>query len=169
MSTPESVNRKDGVGRDVYYLTARTLDSITGPDFPGRYFTLFIAADFSVYNVGDLNNLAKKMLDAGVVYVCTWGNDCEKMHDIFDEIIVEREIDKGGDGTCILTTWHSKDTLDEALWFALCSAFPDDKYKDMCRSILAMTIGDTTGDLVRTRLMDIQKLNRDILNDSSNG
>jgi len=168
MSTPESVNQKDGVGRDVYYLRARTLGSITGPEFPGRYFTLFIAADFSVFNVDELNNFAKKMLDAGVVYVCTWGNDCERMHDIFDEIIVEREKDKGY-GSCIMTTWHSKDTVDEALWFALNSAFPDDEYTDACRSILVLAVGDEAGEMVRTRLLDVQKFNRDILNDSSNG
>ncbi len=40
-----------------------------------------------------------------------------------------------------MSTWHSEESLSEALWFLLFNAFPDDAYSDECRSAVAITIG----------------------------
>jgi hypothetical protein len=43
----------------------------------------------------------------------------------------------------IMTTWHEKDSLDEALWFFLTTAWPDDAYSDNCKSSLAIVVGNS--------------------------
>jgi hypothetical protein len=40
-----------------------------------------------------------------------------------------------------MTTWHSEDSLAEAILFALISAWPDSHYEDGCASTLAIAIG----------------------------
>ncbi len=79
------------------------------------------------------------MIEHGAIWVCTWGTDCERIHDTFDEADV-------GDGTkdsseFIMTTWHTDDSLDEVVDFFLTCAFPLDQHLDTC-SWVAITIGD---------------------------
>ena len=61
-----------------------------------------------------LARVGESFLDAGLVVVCVWGPDCERVHDVFDEVYV-------GDGTIerdspMMSTWH-----DENLWKMLSS------------------------------------------------
>jgi hypothetical protein len=63
-----------------------------------------------------------------------------------------------------MTTWHSKDSLDEALWFFMHNAFPDDGYVNSTRSALAISVGNPAwGKQIRCRLADVHSLNRDVI------
>jgi len=56
----------------------------------------------------------------------------------------------------IMTTWHDKDSLDEALWFFVYSAYPEDGYWDTTRAGLAISIGRTDwSEQIWRRLSDI--------------
>ena len=62
------------------------------------------------------DQLLNDMIDARVLLFCSVGKDCERWHDVMDEIIV-------GDGTTeldfdMMTTWHTNETLDEVIEFA---------------------------------------------------
>jgi hypothetical protein len=62
-----------------------------------------------------------------------------------------------------MTTWHEEDSLDEALWFLVSRAFPDDGYQNTSRSALAISIGYPAWDeQIRRRLADVAALARDI-------
>jgi len=60
------------------------------------------------------------------------GPDCERVHDCFDEAMVLKE---GREITVdnVITTWHSRETLSEALCFFINSAFPDQSLEETCR------------------------------------
>ena len=45
------------------------------------------------------------------------------------------------DDSTIMTTWHNNESLEEAIWFTLNVAFPDDRFFDECRSVVAVCIG----------------------------
>lgn len=81
---------------------------------------------------------AEQLLRKGAVYVCAWGPDCERVHDCFDEIIASKALESSD--KVIMTTWHSKEGLEDALWFFLNVAYPDDAFKPDCRQWIAVAI-----------------------------
>jgi hypothetical protein len=104
------------------------------------HFVLLVAADFEASSV-DLDTLSQRILDAGCVYFCAWGNGCERVHDCVDETIVVREL-AGYPPSNIMTTWHSADSLEEAVEFAVVSAEPDDQYVAGCGAVVLATVGN---------------------------
>jgi predicted transcriptional regulator len=61
------------------------------------------------------------------------------MHDFVDETIVIRELE-GHAPSNIMTTWHSADSLEEAVEFAVVSAEPDDQYVAGCGAVVLATV-----------------------------
>jgi hypothetical protein len=59
------------------------------------------------------------LVKSGCLYAVAWGVDCEAWHDSFDDANL-REFDYGDipDDRFVMTTWHSKEPLSEAFWFA---------------------------------------------------
>ncbi len=96
-------------------------------EFPTEYVVLFWAADFRLIAGSEIVDLAKSLLFKGIHYVCCWGPECEKAHDCFDEAKVILEIDNGFERH-VMTTWHSDESLDEALWFCIYNATPEDEF-----------------------------------------
>ena len=114
-------------------------------EFPMNPLTLFIAADSSKVSAAEISDIAEKLLQRGLRYVCTWGPDCERVHDIFDETIV-------GDGSETynfqpMTTWHDE-PFGEALYFFLSSAHVEDKIANAAS--FAVRIGDPPNSLPLT-------------------
>ena len=127
--------------RHVYVLPLEDLAEFPEQlDVGSPRFVLFLAADFSA-TLMDRGALSDRIIDAGCVYFCAWGTGCERMHDIFDDSVVVRELDGGGIGT-IMTTWHDKEPLEEAAKFALVMAEPDDHYAEGCNAVVLATAGD---------------------------
>ncbi len=130
--------------RNVFHLALPRLEA-----FPAHLpmlspkFTLFLACDSRNIPLSALDTFAKMALAQGAVYVCTWGPDCERVHDIFDEAIVERVLDSGkaaSPRSTITTTWHHGETLEEALDFFLTAAAPGDDYAAGCEAALVISV-----------------------------
>jgi len=152
------------IGNDIYdrqicYLNVaefRTLPSKY--DLPSVNFVLFLACDAAGLPVDEIYDWAYEIINNGLSYVCLWGEDCERVHDIIDEAIVMREIESGIELPLIMTTWHTNDTLDEALWFALYNTLDDD-FPDS-NVVLVANVGDGERDInLRKRLADLEELN----------
>lgn len=153
--------------RDLIYTFAPNLSEVSkDKELFSKHFILFVACDFSKYTIDELSSFAEKMLDEGAVSISTWGKNCEKMHDIFDETLIYRkEVEKLG-FPHIVTTWHEKDSLDEALWFALNTAFAVEEYEETCKSTLIAAVGNEDWNkLLRFRLSDIESFNEEMLKD----
>ena len=106
----------------------------------GKHCVLFLAMDARPLSVNEISNIANWALDQGAVYLCVWGLDCERVHDIIDEVVCNRNPDET-DEDVIMTTWHEDEALDEALWFAVNSAFPAGAYEETCKTLVAIAVG----------------------------
>jgi hypothetical protein len=103
-----------------------------------RHFLLFLAVDATDIQNEELGTVAKALLQAGMVYLCAWGPDCERVHDLFDE---ERDPDEV-DNRIVMTTWHSKESLFDALSFFVNRAFPADGFQADSFSWIAISVGN---------------------------
>ncbi len=127
-------------------------------ELPSRHFLCFLAADFTRLSDGAIIKLANSLVDAGASYFVCWGPDCERSHDLIDDLtlLVSPEAQ---DDSIIMTTWHAEESLIEALFFLLCSAWPDRGYEDTTTCIVAVSVGG--GDVaaeIRQSLADPETL-----------
>ncbi|MGB4773837.1 MAG: hypothetical protein WBP45_01575 [Daejeonella sp.] len=82
------------------------------------------------------SKLADKCIDNDVLYVCAAGQYCELIHDIFDETIVAKQMEKEDESTrssndvedSPMTTWHTN--FSEGFWFAIITAYHELKSID---------------------------------------
>lgn len=106
---------------------------------PSRHFVCLLAWDADRIPANTIASVATRLLEAGAVYVCTWGRDCERVHDVVDEVIVATDLEsKNG---VIMTTWHSSEALADAIWHAMFTAFPAQAYEATCTATLGLSIG----------------------------
>jgi len=63
----------------------------------------------------ELDSMVEQFLADGVAFVGVVGEDCSRVEDIIDELVVGDGTD---DGRYILTSSHAGETIDDALEFA---------------------------------------------------
>ena len=102
-------------------------------EIPSKRFRLFVAANITDVSTQTVSDFALTALSQGMVYLCSWGPDCERFHDIVDEVLVEDDIGEqkfAGPNTSdvVITTWHAKDSLEDAIDFFATSAVPTDGF-----------------------------------------
>jgi hypothetical protein len=110
-------------------ILLRELKWPTSLQWSGSRFRLFVAGDFSNVGIVAVSEFASTALSRGMVYFCAWGSDCERFHDIVDEVLVKDEIGKHAfagpsANDTVMTTWHEHETLEQALDFFVTSAVP---------------------------------------------
>jgi hypothetical protein len=66
-----------------------------------------------------IGRVMEELLNRGCHYILCWGPDCERVHDIFEEMHVWMHIDDIDSVPLRMSTWHSKEPLYDPLWFAL--------------------------------------------------
>jgi len=101
----------------------------TNLQIPSKRFRLFVAADTNSSTTEVIERFVEAVLKAGMVYFSAWGPDCERFHDIVDEVVVSDQIGDRlftgpNEGDTIMTTWHEDETLDEACDFFTNLAIP---------------------------------------------
>ena len=98
----------------VYSDAVQRVEDLLEIDFPSEKVILFLAGDYSNIDSQLIAEIGKGLIAKELVYVCTWGPDCEKAHDAFDRgsYKYEKETQKEFH---LMTSWHEKDTLEEAL------------------------------------------------------
>jgi hypothetical protein len=144
-----------GLGRDLFLAeVARVQDWPGEIEQPDPYFVLFVAADVREIDDDVLDAFARKLLTQGAACVCAWGFGCERTHDRFDWVEIDRN-PGFDDEDVILTSVHEDESLDEALWYALFTAWPAPKYEDRCDATLAIAVGDDEwAEQIRRRMGD---------------
>lgn len=106
-------------------------------------FLCLIAWDARTASVDEISRVARALLGRGAVYVCAWGPNCERVHDIIDEEHVGPNPSPEVSGV-VMTTWHANESLAEAIRFALVDACPHEYYAENCGSTLGVSIGSST-------------------------
>jgi hypothetical protein len=138
-------------------VSLSTADSLT--DLPalikpsGAHFVLLLALDATKLEADLIHTVAEALLNKGMVYACVWRPDCERVHDTIDQAIIQRNPDETN-GNVVMTTWHDKDPISEAVWFFLNCAWPADDYVHTCSDWIAAVIGNPAWEAeVRAKLL----------------
>ena len=133
---------RDIHNRELYLMSVDSFSEIFPlPVREKSHFGLLLAMDGRKDIVGDLGEVPERLINEGLAYLCVWGPDCSRIHDIFDEVNVHIEV-KTGKEFPIMTTWHEKESLDEALWFILYCAIPYDELVDKCSTSYIISVGN---------------------------
>lgn len=100
------------------------------------HFACLLAWEAVGVDASEITTIAENLLDAGCVYFVCWGPDCERVHDIIDEVIAVRQPVYDS----VMTTWHNDMPLPEAIWYFLNNTWPDEEYFDTCKAGLGIAI-----------------------------
>ncbi|HEX2882321.1 MAG TPA: hypothetical protein VHO25_22530 [Polyangiaceae bacterium] len=133
--------RDDGKGTShhLFLIEADSSSDLQAwPQLPSEHFISMIVWD-APSSREDVLAVARTILDAGAIHICAFGEGCERVHDTFDEVIATSD-PESDDDHAILTTWHSSETLDEALWHALFTAFPAPAFAATTRTTVVIAV-----------------------------
>lgn len=166
MLQPERIGRNNESEHDLFLLSVRSLSDVPVTlDVSSKYFGVLLVCDASNIENAVVVNLAQRLIDRGMRYFCAWGNDCERVHDLVDSVIVQNDPDETEDSV-IMTMWFGDESLDEALWNLLYVAFPTKDYEKDCHADLAIIVGNREWtDVARNRLSDLDRLSKDVVGD----
>jgi hypothetical protein len=127
-----------------------------------EHFACLLAWDADTVDDATIARVAKRLLQAGTVYVCAWGRGCERVHDVVDAVHVNMAV-VSGRMPSVMTTWHSEESLAEATWFLLFAAHPDDAYSATCTASLAIVVGSSArADEIRHAFLDPDAFNPEL-------
>ena len=128
--------------KDIYLCPSTTINVLAEQITPtSPNFGLLLAMDAQPVDSGQIGELAEKLMEKGLAYLCAWGPDCERVHDNFDQIAVLRDLEQKDDNV-IMTTWHSDESLEEGVWFLVNCAFPTQAYEESCKAWIVAPIGN---------------------------
>ena len=140
MPNIERLGNESIMERDLFFLALDSPESFPpNLQLSSPRFACLLAWDATGVEVKRIAGLARKLLDAGAVYICVWGPDCERVHDIIDEEQIGPNPTLESDRV-VMTTWHSDEPLAEAIWFVLHNSWPDKAYQAGCNSTLGLAI-----------------------------
>jgi hypothetical protein len=87
-------------------------------------FVLLLATDATKLSDEQILRAAEQIIPAGLTYLCAWGPDCERVHDLFDRIKWPyEETTQNPLQKLIMTSWHAKESLYKAAWYLKYCAF----------------------------------------------
>jgi hypothetical protein len=115
---------------------------------PSRRFRLFVAADARKESAQAISDFAFEALSRGMVYFSSWGPDCERFHDIVDEVVIADDLSESGfagpsSHDVIMTTWHDDETLEEAVDFFATCAVPTEGFLPESEFRLAICLNNS--------------------------
>ena len=153
------LGRQKAWERDLFLLELNDIGEVPGNlRFLSRYFVCLLAWDAREASADEIRSVGQNLIDQGAAYFCLWGADCERVHDLIDEVEALREEANPDDQSVIMTSWHRDEPLSEAIWFVLHCALPDDPYIDDCKATLAVSIGSSEwAAQIRAALSDPKK------------
>lgn len=144
MLTPQLVGNEVATERQIWLLKLDGLQFGFGwDDLQGQKFACLLAVDARSVPSDELSAFCSHLIGLGCAYFCVWGPDCERVHDIMDEEVIGDDPPTTDIG-CLMTTWHAKESLAEAVEFFLTCTVPDGEYAPAgCAYGLAVSVGST--------------------------
>jgi hypothetical protein len=135
---------------DAEHFVVIEIPTLMWPDhlrIPTQYFRLLVAADTGNISSIQIAEFAGTAPRNGMVYCCSWGPDCERFHDIVDEVVAADEQSRrtvagsAADDT-VMTTWHANERLEDAVEFLTSDALPSNGYAVDCKSCVLLSVAN---------------------------
>ena len=102
---------------------------------------MLLRLDAGAANSDELSRFCSRLAQLGCAYFSVWGPDCERVHDIMDQIVIGENPPATYLG-CLMTTWHANEPLVDAVDFFLICTIPDEESAlDGCPFGLAIVVG----------------------------
>jgi hypothetical protein len=127
----------DRPAKSFYLCAVDSLDVLPGAVGPrSENFRFLLAINASGLSNEFIFQTAEKLIEMGIVYLCAWGPDCERVQDDFDEANISGV-------RHIMTSWHANQTLEEAIAFFVGCAYPSDEFADKCQHWIVASVGNS--------------------------
>ena len=144
---PELINHCSVGERDLFFLSVGKLEDFPeSVSIPSQKFAVFLALDATGLHHTVISKIVRQLLHIGAVYFCCYGPDCERVHDIIDEEIVQASLAKDNEWSGIMTTWHNDEPLIDALCFFVFNSHETDRYSGLCKAGVAISCGNSDWD-----------------------
>ncbi len=152
------------MNRRLVCLSVRTLAALSAAQHvpPGRHFALLLLFDARGVDPATIGAVAERLLDEGLATFEVWGPDCERVHDIMDELCVMRDIRDGCEYPVVMTGWFTDRPVEEALWSVL-HPFIDEAYEATCDTTLIVIVANEDWDCRVRHLLQTQTGSPDAL------
>jgi len=149
--------------KNIYLSLLPEINTSSFPELPNQYFGAFLACHAKSFSDQAILEFADYLVKRGLAYVDCWGEDCERVHDLFDDVIIRNDPAETNESVR-LTTWHSNTTLDEALWNFLNVSFPAADYWDECKTEVIVIVGNIDwARQIQTRVANQKILTLDVV------
>jgi hypothetical protein len=162
--TVHAVGKSTAPDRQLFVVEVPTLADLPSAfELPSVHFVCFLACDATTIQDQVIAIAARRLLSTGGVYFCAWGPGCERLNDVVDTVVLQH-LPAEDESNVVMTTWHSDESLDSALWFSVFTAEPADAYAGSCKAMLAIVVGNSNwGERVRGRLSDPERFTSEVL------
>ncbi|MCD4687595.1 MAG: hypothetical protein K8S97_16835 [Anaerolineae bacterium] len=123
---------------------SRSIVSLTVPSFdalpreivlPSPHFVCLLCSDARGVPDRMIIDAATTLLDRGLVYLCAWGPDCERVRNLFETAALV------WNSRVAVLTVHFYDDLDDVFGYFLDVAYPAMAYTASCQTGLVLSIG----------------------------
>jgi hypothetical protein len=108
-------------------------------ELSSRHFGVLLICDGRTIPNSTVIAVAERIISQGLAYFCSWGPDCERIHDLFDEALVGDGCEDAHDNPVVMTTWHDE-SMEEAIWYSLYLSVGAGKYETTCRSWIIVPV-----------------------------
>jgi len=152
MSIAQKLGHSEFGSRDLYALDLRHYRIPSGAfkDITG-HFIACLAMDGTEATDEEIKAIAADLTQAGCVYICCWGPDSERVHNLIDQ--EDLALHPGVPWN--MTTWQNDVPLSEALWFSINSAWPDSAFEESTHAVVGISFNNPDwADLVSAALSD---------------
>lgn len=132
---------QDELGRDVFFASIAAPAAVRDLSWPPTHFVVLLVWNAAGVPTESVSLVVDELFSHGASYICTWGTDCERVHDIADETDCYPSDLASPDDAVRMSTWHADEELDEAVAFFLRDTQPDAFYAPMTACSLLLCVG----------------------------
>lgn len=129
--------------REVLFATLSAAQRVDQLTLPSPHFVTLLAWNADGASTESVSSVVEKLFAGGASYLCTWGRDCERVHDIADELDAYPSDVRSPESAVRMTTWHDNEALPDVVRFFLENTEPDAYYAGSTNSALVLCIGPT--------------------------
>lgn len=132
---------RDSVGRDLFFANIATPADVRDLVLPPAHFVTLLVWNADGQSSETVAVVLEELFARGASYLCAWGSDCERVHDIADEADAYPSDVASPDEAVRMTTWHAGEELGETVDFFLRYTEPDAFYTRSTKASLVLCIG----------------------------
>jgi hypothetical protein len=103
---------KDPLGRDLFFCRVASPTDVGVVRWPSTHFVTLLVWHADGVATEDVSAVVEELFSRGASYLCTWGRDCERVHDVAEETDALPSKLASPEDAVRLTTWHTDDSLE---------------------------------------------------------